>query len=338
MVAAATGLCVALAVSLISYVLLTGHKSAKTVSPGELIGVYAGSYLNGPEGIATVGTTVWIANGGSNSVAELDARNGRLIRSLAGARDGFNESGLIAADNSHIWIPDGSSITELNASNGSVIKEFNEQSRGLNYPAAIADDGTHVWITGGVDSLIELDASTGGWVRTVTLPGDTASGSGISVAGNRVWIEGSSMVVEVNADNGSIEFQQHLGDGNAIVDDGTHVWIADLGLANPDGSIIELNADSGDTIGTIANRHDALQSIGAIAACGSHVWVANRSDYPSMIELNAATGQWVRVFSGAGYDLNQPGSMAVAGNDLWTTNAGSMLGGSGHGSVTELAC
>jgi streptogramin lyase len=185
---AATALGFALAASLISYALLAGHQSAKRVGSGELIAVYSGPYLNGPEGIATVGATVWVTNDGDNSVAELDARNGHLIRSLSGGSDGFYASGLIAADSAHIWIPNGSSITELSASNGSVIAKLNEQGHGLNYPAAIADDGRHVWITSGVDSLIELDVSTGRWIRTITLPGDSASGSGISVAGNDVWI------------------------------------------------------------------------------------------------------------------------------------------------------
>jgi hypothetical protein len=94
----------------------------------------------------------------------------------------------------------------------------------------------------------------------------------------------------------------------------------------------------GRTIRTIANRNDALQSISAIAACGSHVWVANRGYHSSAIELDAATGQWVNVFSSLEYDLNQPSSMAVAGKNLWIANAGSVLGGSGYGSLTELAC
>jgi serine/threonine protein kinase len=106
---------------------------------------------------------------------------------------------------------------------------------------------TAVGGTSGVDSLIELDASTGRWIRTITLPGDSASGSGISV-------EASYMVVEINADSGGVVLQQHLGDGNAIVDDGADVWVTSLGLANPNGSIIELNADNGHAVRTIVNR------------------------------------------------------------------------------------
>jgi hypothetical protein len=340
---AGTALGVALVASLTLYVLLAGNQPAKTYSSGELIDVYSGSYLNGPEGIAAAGNTVWITNDGNNSVAELDARSGEVLRVLSGESDGFTASGLIAADRDHIWIPNGSpsapangTITELSASNGSVITVLHEESHGLDYPAAIVDDGTHVWITSGVDSLIELDASTGRWIRTITLPGDSAGG--ISAVGNDIWVEGGGTVAEVNAASGGVMFQQTLGDGNAIVDDGTHVWVTDPGFAHPNGSIIELNAGSRQPVRTIAGRNGTLHSISAIAACGSHVWVANRGPHSSMIELDANTGQWANVFSNPGYDLNQPLSMTVVGNDLWIANAGSVVGGSGNGSVTELAC
>ena len=49
---AGVALGVALAASLFLYALLAGHQPAKSVSSGEFIGVYSGSYLNGPEGIA----------------------------------------------------------------------------------------------------------------------------------------------------------------------------------------------------------------------------------------------------------------------------------------------
>jgi hypothetical protein len=333
----------AVAASLTLYALLAGRPPAQAVSSGQLISVYSGPYLDGPEGIAVAGPTVWITNGVNNSVAELDASDGHLIRTLSGARNSFDAAGLIAADPSHIWIPNMSAstrangtVTELNASDGSVAGVFNERSRGLDYPVAIADDGRHVWITSGENSLIELDVGTGYWIRTVTLP--AASAGGISVVGNQVWIHGGYMVVEVDADNGKVERTQLLGDGNAIVDDGSHVWVTDLGLASSSGSIIELNADNGQSVRTIAGRNGALHSISAIAACRSHIWVANRSNHSSMIELDAGTGRWINAFSNPSYDLNQPLSMAVAGNDLWIANAGRAIGGSGDGSVTELAC
>ena len=83
-----------------------------------------------------VGTTVWVTNAGNDSVAELDARNGQPIRVLSGASRSFDASGLIAADSSHIWIPNGSTthdngtITELSTSNGSLIGVISEQNHG----------------------------------------------------------------------------------------------------------------------------------------------------------------------------------------------------------------
>jgi outer membrane protein assembly factor BamB len=340
--AAGTVLGAALAASLIVYAVLDLHQPGKTVSSGDLIGVYSGSYLDGPEGIAVADGKVWITNEVNNSVAELNASNGHLVTTLSGTGYRFNASDLIAADQSHIWIPNGSAsnangtITELSASNGSLVRVLNEGSHGLNYPAAIADDGKHVWITSGGSSLIELDASTGRWIRTISLPG--ASAGGISAVGNDVWIEGGEMVVELSANDGSQKFDQGFGNGDAVVDDGTHVWVADLGVGSSSSAIIELNADNGQLIRTISGPNGELHSISAMAACHSHIWVADRGYPSSMVELNANTGGWVNEFSGAKYDLDQPFSMAVAGNDLWIADAGRVVGGSGNGSVTELAC
>jgi outer membrane protein assembly factor BamB len=339
--AAGTALVVTLTAGLILYALLGGHQPGKTVISGDLINVYSGSYLNGPEGIAIAGGMVWITNANNNSVAELDASSGHVVRTLSGASYRFSASYLIAADASHIWIPNGSAsnanstITELSASSGNVIAVLKEGSHGLDYPAAIADDGKHVWITSGANSLIELDASSGRWIRTITLPG--ASAGGISIVGNDVWIGGGEMVVDVNAASGARELDQPLGNGNAIVDDGTHVWVTDLGLGSSSSSIIELNAGNGQVIRTTTGPNGTFHGISAIAACRSHIWVANRNP-SSVIELNADTGDVINELSRPKYYLNQPLSMAAAGNDLWIADAGSAVGGSGSGSVTELAC
>ncbi len=60
----------------------------------------------------------------------------------------------------------------------------------------------------------------------------------------------------------------------------------------------------------------------AIAADGSHLWVANGN---SMTELNAADGAQVRTLS----DFSFPSSIAVEGSHLWVANGGGL-------SVTEL--
>ena len=44
-----------------------------------------GSYgFNGPEGLATDGSHIWVANSFGNSVTELDATTGAWIRTLSG--------------------------------------------------------------------------------------------------------------------------------------------------------------------------------------------------------------------------------------------------------------
>jgi hypothetical protein len=73
---------------------------------------------------------------------------------------------------------------------------------GFNSPVAIADDGVHVWVANGLgDSVTELDASNGQWVRTLSgIPSPVA----IAVGGARVWVvsapdHGPGSVTEIPA-------------------------------------------------------------------------------------------------------------------------------------------
>jgi DNA-binding beta-propeller fold protein YncE len=66
---------------------------------------------------------VWVANYEGNSVTELNASNGSLLRVINATADGFNFPTSVAVSGTHVWVTNqyGSSVTELNASNGSLV-------------------------------------------------------------------------------------------------------------------------------------------------------------------------------------------------------------------------
>ena len=82
-------------------------------------GTYAGgSYgFNGPQGVAFDGTHIWVANFSGASVTELNASDGKWVRTLSGGSYGFNGPYALAFDGTHVWVPNfsGNSVTELNA-------------------------------------------------------------------------------------------------------------------------------------------------------------------------------------------------------------------------------
>jgi DNA-binding beta-propeller fold protein YncE len=79
--------------------------------------------FSGPASVAVSGTHVWVANYEGNSVTELNASNGSLLRVINATADGFNFPTSVAVSGTHVWVTNqyGSSVTELNASNGSLV-------------------------------------------------------------------------------------------------------------------------------------------------------------------------------------------------------------------------
>jgi DNA-binding beta-propeller fold protein YncE len=114
---------------------------------------------------------VWVANSEGNSVTELNASNGSLVRVINATADGFNFPTSVAVSGTHVWVTNnltnnniGNSVTELNASNGSLVRVIYPGSE----PYGVAVSGTHVWVanvTG--DSVTELNASNGSLVRII---------------------------------------------------------------------------------------------------------------------------------------------------------------------------
>src|SRR5262249_39997972 len=78
----------------------------------------------GPDAIAADRARVWVANNGGNSVTELSAATGALIRVVAGQRYQFSGPVAITANPSNVWVANatGNSLTEINAATGALIR------------------------------------------------------------------------------------------------------------------------------------------------------------------------------------------------------------------------
>ena len=71
--------------------------------------------FNTASAVSSDGTHVWAANGGGNSVTELDAATGALVRVITGTKYRFNGPYGISSDGTHVWVANesGDSVTEL---------------------------------------------------------------------------------------------------------------------------------------------------------------------------------------------------------------------------------
>jgi hypothetical protein len=162
-------------------------------------------------------------------VTELNAGDGSWVRTLSGARYGFNAPYSNASAGSRVWVTnlypglDGGSVTELNAGDGSWMATLTGGCYNFGSPRGIAVGGSHIWvassgITPAGGSVTELNASNGSWIQTLSdgtwiqsllggcIPGVLASGGYhfsspglIAALGTHIWVFGSNGVTVLTA-------------------------------------------------------------------------------------------------------------------------------------------
>ena len=215
----------------------------------------------------------------------------------------------------------GSASAPAGSSLPALLGVYSGSGYGFNRPNGIAADSSHVWVlNGGNDSVTELDARTGAWVRTLTAA--------------------------------SYGFQSTFNDTTGIVDDGTDVWVGNQ------NSITEINAQSGALVRTL--RVPASVGIHgwftALVRVGSALWGASPDTcrpycvsatltgfYASAFKFNAGDGSYVRVFSAP--TIQAPIALTTDGTHLWSVGSDvetaahqpSQLQPSDAGTVAELS-
>jgi sugar lactone lactonase YvrE len=140
-------------------------------------------------------------------------------------------------------------------------------------------------------------------------------------------------VSELNATTGApvrlISGAAYDFDGpDAILTDGTHIFVANGGNLGNQGCVTELNAATGALVRVLSGTKFKFSGPEALALAGQGLWVASYGN-DSLTELNTSSGALVRVISGAGFNLAHPDALAVTGKDLWVANYGA-------NSLTEL--
>ena len=120
--------------------------------------------LDHPVAIAAGGPYVWIASNpqqgsgqlpkpGDGTLTEINADNGRWIRSLSGPDYGFDHPGALTIENGSVWVAnswggpgDQGKITEMDGSSGKLIRTIAGPGYSLHQPSAITVAAGSVWI------------------------------------------------------------------------------------------------------------------------------------------------------------------------------------------------
>src|ERR1019366_3353446 len=87
------------------------------------------------------GRDLFVANGyGGNSLTELSASTGKLVRVLSGSSYRFNYPDALALSGGYLFVANGAgrSVTELNASTGKLVRVISGSSYRFIGPDALA--------------------------------------------------------------------------------------------------------------------------------------------------------------------------------------------------------
>jgi hypothetical protein len=295
--------------------------------------------FSSPNGMASDGSHLWIANPIGDSVTEVKVSDGSLVRNLHGGAYHFNNPEAVWFDGAHIWVAGYlQELVEINPSDGSFIRSAGDTSLAV-VPGGLASDGANIWVASfNSDSVSEFRASDGSLVNSYSGGSYNFSGpSALTFDGSHVWVASTNndSVTELNASDGS--FVRNLTGGSyrfsrpdsiifakvGELPGVGHIWVANYG----NDSLTELNG-SGALIRNLSGASLGFSGPNGLAYDGTDVWVANHLG-DSVTEVNADSGQWVRTDDGGVFGLSEPAQVVIAGSREWVTNFGT-------GSITEL--
>jgi hypothetical protein len=132
-----------------------GSVSKIAVATGQYLGDATGARLgfDNPTSLVDVANHIFVANSGSNSVTELNARDMSLAQIFSGpggtAKDPFHTPIAMVAQGGHIWVTnqDGLSVTEISAATGQVVQVVPNVEDYLPSPGAITYGDGYFFVT-----------------------------------------------------------------------------------------------------------------------------------------------------------------------------------------------
>ncbi len=332
--------------------IITTPTVARTITTGSL-----------DQQIFTDGTYVWVPNLTGGSVTQILQSSGAVLHTIdfTATTPGYAPSG-IASNGIYVWVTNfnGSTVDRFS------IAQVNQQSS-VNFPSTnltllttntnttvppvanaepsdITYHGSFVWVTTqGGQALLQIDATTGAVLQTISTAGALSSPRGVSSDGTDVWVanpglafggnnnncstasgatQWNNTISELNATTGALVASIPVGNAYVagvtsgsqpfdISADGTNTWVT-LKCQN---AVAKVNSSTGAVVGYTSLPAGALPQ--GIVADGTDVWVAE-SGLAQVQEILASTGAIIGTFAlpaGAA-----PWGVSYDGTHVWISN------------------
>jgi hypothetical protein len=212
-------------------------------------------------------------------------------------------------------------------------------------------------------SILEFDASTGAFVRTISGPQfqlEDNTGAITLVGGDNLIVpslmgvatgndplKDQSYLTEINASTGALvkvvrQLPYRFGNIMAMVPDGPDLYVLNQPvMTNQAPSIVELNTSTWALVRVISGAQYKLNDPFSMTLSEGKLFVANSQgafeNRGSVTEIDASTGALARVMAGPAYRLVYPFAVQADGSDLFVLNATALKDPDEVGSVTELS-
>ena len=216
-----------------------------------------------PSVITFAAGSLWVANGGTNTVMRIDLRAHIVVREVAVGADPV----AIAATGSDVWVVNASDRT-ANRINANVNRVVGKPIKVGNQPGAIAAGPRGVWVANsGDDTVQHIDPDSSEADPAIAVGG--GPDGVLAVDADSVWVANGldGPVSRLDVRTGAVRAQIHVGIGPA-------------GLAFMDGAVWVTNSleQSLSRIDPGSRAVDTIRDVGdgptAVAGDGRFLWVA----------------------------------------------------------------
>jgi YVTN family beta-propeller protein len=219
-----------------------------------------------PVAIAATGSDIWVVNATDGTVSRINTNVNRVVQKEP-IRVG-NQPGAIAAGPSGVWVANtgDDTVQRIDPDSGEADPPI---PVGGDPDGVLAPDADSVWVANGLDGTVShLDVRTG----TVRAPIHVGTGpTGLAFMYGAVWVTNSleQSVSRIDPAFGSVNTIRDVGDGPAAAaGDGRFLWVA----ASHSGTVARIDPKSLDV-----RRFGIGASPTALTTVGSSVYVASRA-------------------------------------------------------------
>jgi hypothetical protein len=304
---------------------LPGHAATphRVTVPGDAYG------FDAPDAAALVGSDLYVANGGGDSVTEVSASKGTALALLGAPAFGFDGPTAIQAVGTQLFVAngEGNSLTEFTAGTNSLVGQISGPQFQFDDPTSMTELNGDLFVLNAGGSVTEVDATTGQFVGLASgtqfgFDGPTSiAASGVdlfvtnAVTDSVTEISAASLAFVATVSGPSYQFAQPSG----IVAEGSRLWVTNQAAS----SVTVFSGLTGSLVGVIVSGN--LPTPGPITSGDGYVFTASppgASPMVSQIDVHTGIVTWMMCNTNGPYLFDNPQALIVTHADLWVVNEG----------------